>query len=456
MFFLNSAFDAYRDDRVALSIALVYPVFDLVVLTIAVVVLARAEARQRAALAVLTFGIGLVTIADSAFAYLLAGHRYDTGNLIDIVWAASLAAFGAAALLSRRTPAPAKPAMSVPSNSSLWLPYVPLLLAGTAGPLMIMSGLERIIVPFVVVAVCARQTVAAWENRRLLSAAADQALRDPLTGLANRTLFHDRLTHAMMLRSRDDRSVAVVSLDLDDFKMVNDSLGHPAADCLLVHVGQRLARVCGPVTRWHGWVATSSHSSSRAVPTIPIWSRSASPRPLPSRSSSTARTMLVRPSIGMAVAPEDEPDMAPEILIRRADMAMYAAKRSRSSEVHTFHAEMMLIEPDLVEFADDTSGRPAGNGAAKVRLLGRTASCHRRRPPRHGLPTQDRTAYRANRRSGGAAALATPAIGNAAPGAFVPLVRQHGLMRPVTALVVEKALDDAARWAASGVRCRLR
>ena len=100
-----------------------------------------------------------------------------------------------------------------------------------------------------------RQAVAAWENRRLLAAAADQALRDPLTGLANRTLFHDRLTHAMMLRQRDERSVAVVSVDIDDFKLVNDSSGPPGCGH---HSGQcRRAHHCLRPARRHrrtaGW-----------------------------------------------------------------------------------------------------------------------------------------------------------------------------------------------------------
>ena len=92
---------------------------------------------------------------------------------------------------------------------------------------------------------CVRQVLSGWENRRLLTAAADQALRDPLTGLANRTLFQDRLAHAMALRRRDDRAVAVLSLDLDDFKLINDSMGHPAADTLLVRVGERIVLSIG-------------------------------------------------------------------------------------------------------------------------------------------------------------------------------------------------------------------
>ena len=79
-----------------------------------------------------------------------------------------------------------------------------------------------------VIAVLVRQYIMVGENRRLLEQVADQALRDPLTGLANRMLFHDRLTHALQLHQRDNQSVTVLSLDLDDFKLVNDNLGHPA------------------------------------------------------------------------------------------------------------------------------------------------------------------------------------------------------------------------------------
>jgi diguanylate cyclase (GGDEF)-like protein len=445
---LNAVYDDYRADKIALSVALLYPVLDLVALTVAIVVLVRVDARQRMVVGLLTLGIAMTAVADTAFAYLVASGRYDTGALLDVLWAASLAAFAIAALLSRREP-PAPPAApSLPSNSSLWLPYVPLLLAGTVGPPLVMSGLERLLVPLVVVAVCLRQSVAAWENRELLTAAADQALHDPLTGLANRTLFHDRLSHAMMLRSREKRTVAVVSLDLDDFKLVNDHLGHPVADDLLTRVGRRLTECVRPgdtVARLggdefalllEGDVDESHLVAQRVV--------DAFHRPF----LIDGDEVLMRPSIGVAVT--DEPDLAPDTLLRRADIAMYAAKRSRSCEVHTFHAEMALIDPDVVNVVDGT-GRPSGEGTAQVRLLGelRHAIDHRALD----VVYQPKLALDSGTVVGVEALLRWPhpQLGTLRPDAFMSLVRQHGLMRPVTDLVLDAVLDDAARWRLLGV-----
>ena len=106
--------------------------------------------------------------------------------------------------------------------------------------------------------ILARQYLVVADNRRLLGMVSDQALRDPLTGLANRTLFDDRLGHAMQMHRRDRRPVAVLSLDLDDFKLINDSMGHSAGDALLAAVAQRLVAVSESATPWPAWVVTSS------------------------------------------------------------------------------------------------------------------------------------------------------------------------------------------------------
>jgi diguanylate cyclase len=451
---LNKVYDTYRQHNGISVLALVFPVGGLVVLTTAVLVLGRAEARHRGVLWLLTAAIGLMTVTHCAYVGLVVSGRFDTGSLVDLGWAASLICFAAAALFSRRYSPPTRPAVPDSSISSLWLPYVPLLLAGTIGPVLIMSGLERIVVPLVVVAVCSRQSVAAWENRRLLAAAADQALRDPLTGLANRTLFHDRLAHAMMLRQRDDRSVAVVSLDLDDFKLVNDSLGHQTADIILVHVGKRITACIRPgdtVARLAGdEFALLLEGRADESPLVAERVIEAFDEPF----VIDGEKMLMRPSVGMAVASPDEPDVTPEALVERADVAMHNAKRSRSSGLHTFSSEMAVVDPAMdpvLERAGTATGQSAGDGAAQVRLLGELRQAVDNRDL--DLVYQPKVDLRTGRIVGVEALLRWPhpELGVLRPDEFMSLVRQYGLMRPVTDLVVDKALDDAARWVSMGV-----
>ena len=102
------------------------------------------------------------------------------------------------------------------------------------GPLLVALGI-------LVGAVLVRQLVVLVENQRLLSEVAQEAFRDSLTGLANRAHFLERLDQAVARRNGDAEPIAVLCLDLDNFKSVNDALGHPAGDELLIRVAGRLS-----------------------------------------------------------------------------------------------------------------------------------------------------------------------------------------------------------------------
>jgi diguanylate cyclase len=446
---LRTVYEVNRGNRLALGVSLAYPICDIMVVTIAVLVLGRSPAGQRLTMSLITAGAVLMAASDSAFAYLVARGEYHSGDLIDLGWAAALIAFGSAALLSRRPSPRDENTVAVPPRASLWLPYVPPMLGGTAASVALFPGPIRIVAPVLAVAFCVRQCIAAGENRRLLAMVSAQALRDPLTGLANRALFRDRLNHAMQLRGRDGRSVAVLSLDLNDFKLVNDSMGHPTGDALLIRVAERLlgcVRTGDTVARLGGdefavlLEGRLDHSQLIGERIVEAFDE---PFVV------DGHELLMRPSVGMAVVTPDDPDLSGEALSRQADIAMYSAKRSRTGGVHTFSSDMRLIDPDAVEQPPVT--RNVAGGAETVRLLGelRHAIDHGQLDlvyqPKFDLVSLNIVGVEALLR------WPHPDRGVLGPDQFLPLVRRHGLMRPVTDVVIEKALDQAAQWYSAGV-----
>ena len=98
------------------------------------------------------------------------------------------------------------------------------------------------------------------EQTALQNQLSHQAFHDPLTDLANRALFRDRVEHSLERRRALDEQVAVLFLDVDDFKTLNDSLGHSAGDELLRELADRIVAASGSEIRRPGWVATSSRS----------------------------------------------------------------------------------------------------------------------------------------------------------------------------------------------------
>ncbi len=450
---LRSIYESDAASPFAVALGLAYPVSDIVIVTVAVLVLARARTGRSATLMMLTVGVVFMALSDSAFAYLTAENVYASGHVIDIGWAVALLTFGMAALHSRRGPATTVEISQVPSKRAMWLPYVPVGIAALVcvpayfptpglGPIFVSSTL-------LMCAVMARQYMVVRQNQRLLTMVADQALRDTLTGLANRDLFNDRLMHAVAVHEHDKQSVAVLSMDLDDFKLVNDSLGHPAGDALLIQAAERLqgcVRTSDTVARVGG------DEFAVLMEGLPELSRLVAHRVVAAFEEPfviDGQQLLMRPSVGLAVASSANPDLSADQLLKQADVAMYSAKRSKSGGLHTFTPDMALADAREIELATD-----ARNGAepgAAVRLLGEL---------RHAIDHGDLTVFyqpKFDLRTGdvvGVEALVRwphPKRGLLGPAHFLPLVRKRGLMRAVTDLVLTQALDDAAEWHAMGI-----
>jgi len=167
-------------------------------------------------------------------------------------------------------------------------------------------------------------------SRKLLEAQlAHRALHDPLTGLANRTLFFDRLRQAMQQARRDRRQVALVMLDLDNFKSVNDRHGHQTGDDVLRKVAARLARGLrgtDTVARIGGdefaWVLPGVSGRQAAMVMLVKLLRA-----VPARIASGGRSIEVGVTAGLALFPDDGDDV--DALMHVADVELYAAKRRR-------------------------------------------------------------------------------------------------------------------------------
>ena len=188
------------------------------------------------------------------------------------------------------------------------------------------------------------------ERRELEERLLHEALHDPLTDLFNRTLFADRLQHALTRLIRSDGSLALLLLDLDNFKSINDSFGHIVGDEVLRSVAERLQSSVRPedtVARLGGdefAILAEDHFQARDAKQLAQRILDELNTPLVIQ----RQDLSIRASIGIALAGTLHQDH-PEELLRQADIAMYQAKNKGKNRYETFDPNPKNHNPGLVQ-----------------------------------------------------------------------------------------------------------
>lgn len=275
---------------------------------------------------------------------------------------------------------------------------------------------------------------AAAEQSATLESVRYRALHDVLTELPNRALFLDRLDQSVLLAQRESACLALLFVDLDRFKQVNDTLGHRIGDLLLQHVGHRLHEVL----RESDTVARMGGDEFAIV--LP-GADEAGAHTIAQKILQTLEQLIliegysvrVGASIGIALYPEHGDST--ETLMRRADVAMYVAKRARLG--YTTYSPNLDV---------NTTSRLALAAEIHQAIDGKQLLLH----------YQPKIDLRSGRMSGVEALVRWrhPVAGLIPPSEFIPVAEQAGFMTPLTHWVIDTALEQCRLWQELGLPLR--
>jgi diguanylate cyclase (GGDEF)-like protein len=258
-----------------------------------------------------------------------------------------------------------------------------------------------------------------------------QAFHDTLTGLANRALFRDRVEQAIRTAKRDGSTVAVMVMDLDRFKEVNDTFGHQSGDQLLrevaAHIGTPL-RDSDTVARLGGdEFAILAPAVAGPVGALAIAERTVRDLQRPHQVSGVEIDVVA--SVGVALCPHHGDDV--DALLRCADIALYVSKASGAPSLYALEHDHHSVD------------RLALGGQLRRAIQENEIMLHYQ--PKADFKTGNISSVEALVR------WQHPERGLLGPGRFIPVAEHTGLIRPLTAYVLDCALEQWRRWYDQGI-----
>ncbi len=256
---------------------------------------------------------------------------------------------------------------------------------------------------------------------------------DPLTGIPNRQFFNDQLTRATARARRDGRKVTLLFLDLDEFKVVNDTLGHDTGDRLLKEVADRIRRTVrtGDVVARLGGdefaVLLEGLSGPREVEAVATGLLDVVSRPY----HIAERQLMITTSIGITMYPNDNADT--QMLLKNADIAMYQAKENGKNNFTFFHQKM---HADLMEY------HALEHDIREALQLGQ-----------FHLAYQPKVNVHINQLQGLEALLRwnSPTRGNVGPSEFIPVAEESGHIIPLGYWVLDEVCRTVRSWQDKGL-----
>jgi len=410
----------------AVATNLAYPLCDLLLVAFVIGVFALTGWRPGRTWLLIGAGFATLAVADSIFLFRVAENSYQAGTVLDALWPAGLVMLGYAAWSRPRD----RHEVRFEGLATIVLPCV---FAASALFLLIRANyahLEPIpeaLAAGVLLVACARFVLSFNDVRKLSDIRERQARTDDLTGLANRRHFYARLNDAVEGCRLRGASFALLMIDLDHFKELNDTLGHYAGDLLLQKIGPRVQTALrdGGIARLggdeFGLILRDADGAEAAAERID--------QALREPFEIEDLTVSVQASIGIAVFPRDADTT--NKLLQRADVAMYQAKEDRT------HYGFYSAGTDR-------------NSRERLELISELKDAiERDELVVHYQPQIDLESDRVC----GVEALVRwqhPERGLIGPDQFIPIAEQTGVMREVTAAVLEQALAQHRAWLDDG------